>query len=187
VIIFDSKILDSDLSQKLTDLCEFSSGLKMQLLYRASEHGLTIRDFHSRCDKHSNTLTVVKTTDGYIFGGYTQQTWDSTFSDLKSDKNAFIFSLINRENNPLKMRIKSGGINATFCNHNFGPRFGGADIIIGSSGFLLAGSSNLGNSYQHPTYAYQSSQAQSFLAGFNAFKVSEIEIFKLIQNLLLES
>ena len=45
------------------------------LLYRASRDGWTVSNFHSCCDSKGPTVTVVK-SGNYIFGGYTDQTWD---------------------------------------------------------------------------------------------------------------
>jgi hypothetical protein len=40
-------------------------------LWRGSRDGFGKHDFHSRCDGHPNTLTVILDTDGNIFGGFT--------------------------------------------------------------------------------------------------------------------
>ncbi len=45
----------------------------------------------------------VKSINGNIFGGYTEQSWCGNGSN-KADPNAFIFSLINKHNRPLKMK-----------------------------------------------------------------------------------
>jgi hypothetical protein len=43
-----------------------------------------------------NTLRVIKSENGNIFGGYTTKAWDSNWESV-TDPNAFIFSLINKE------------------------------------------------------------------------------------------
>ncbi len=48
---------------------------KWKLLYRASEHGYTAKSFHKYCDDKGPTLVVIKSTGGWIFGGYTTQSW----------------------------------------------------------------------------------------------------------------
>merc|ERR1712232_787102 len=40
------------------------------LIYRASLHGWTADDFHHNCNHKGSTLTIIKSTGGYIFGGY---------------------------------------------------------------------------------------------------------------------
>ena len=45
------------------------------LLYRASRDGWNSSYFHSICGNKGPTLTVVRSGD-YIFGGYTEKSWD---------------------------------------------------------------------------------------------------------------
>ena len=60
--------------------------------------------YHSRCDNIGRTLTIIKVKNNpNIFGGYTEATWDGDMVS-KSDKNSFIFSLINNENSPMKIK-----------------------------------------------------------------------------------
>ena len=51
------------------------SDYKWRLLYRASEHGYTGKSFHEYCDDRGPTLIVIKSSGGWIFGGYTTQSW----------------------------------------------------------------------------------------------------------------
>jgi hypothetical protein len=63
------------------------------------------RDFHSRCDDHANTVTLILTAasehdvGGFVFGGFTPVKWDS-WSDWKSDDSlkSFLFTLKNPHN-----------------------------------------------------------------------------------------
>ena len=48
---------------------------KWKLIYRASEHDYTAKSFHECCDDQGPTLILFKSTEGYIFGGYTTQSW----------------------------------------------------------------------------------------------------------------
>jgi hypothetical protein len=56
-----SQIL-TDLEQSILfiDLCEFSPNDKWSLLYRGTRDGFDSNDFHSKCDGHVKTLTIVK-------------------------------------------------------------------------------------------------------------------------------
>jgi hypothetical protein len=185
VKIFDSKILNaSEYHKKLIDLCEFDVETKWNLLYRASEHGFTAQDFHSKCDNHANTLAIIKSTNGNIFGGYTQQLW--TIIDgggFKEDKNAFLFSLINNHGQPMKMKIKKPK-KAIFCYKNWGLSFchGFCDLRISDNSDINSSSSctDFGQTYEHPVYAHGSKEAKSFLAGSENFQTSEIEVFKQV-------
>ena len=51
------------------------SDYQWRLLYRASEHEYTGRSFHYYCDDKRPTLIVIKSSEGWIFGGYTTKSW----------------------------------------------------------------------------------------------------------------
>jgi hypothetical protein len=106
--LFKSQILKGDRQMsELIKVCQFSPNDKWSLLYRGTRDGFGSNDFHSKCDGHSNTLTILKAKESsYIFGGFTTVHWESsTNGKWKSDPNAFIFSLTNKDNKPVKMKI----------------------------------------------------------------------------------
>ncbi len=73
----DSLIVDDIYKiAKLKKLFNFQSSTKWKLLYRASVDGFRAADFHRKCDNNANALTIIKTTENYIFGGYTKATWN---------------------------------------------------------------------------------------------------------------
>jgi hypothetical protein len=71
-----SEILqDEQQSSALINLCEFSPNDKWSLLYRGTRDGFGSNDFHSKCDGHSNTLTISKAKgSNFIFGGFASVT-----------------------------------------------------------------------------------------------------------------
>lgn len=55
-------------------LREWVGNYKWQLLYRASEHKYSSKSFHNHCDcVYGPLLIVIKSTGGWIFGGYLHQ------------------------------------------------------------------------------------------------------------------
>ena len=57
-------------------LLEWLGDYNWRLLYRASEHGYTAESFHECCDDvNGPTLVIIKSSEGWIFGGYTTQSW----------------------------------------------------------------------------------------------------------------
>ncbi len=68
--IMDSVILRGKTSE-LMFLCEFQNTQKWNLIYRASQDGFEAANFHSKCDNKPNTLVIIKSENGNIFGGYT--------------------------------------------------------------------------------------------------------------------
>jgi hypothetical protein len=127
---FKSQILSGKQSFYLIKVCEFSPKHKWTLLYRGTRDGFGADDFHSKCDGHSNTLTIIKAHgSSYIFGGFTSVNWDCS-NDSKSDPSAFLFSLTNKDNQPCKMG-QIDAIDSIFCSSECGPIFGhGHDLLI---------------------------------------------------------
>ncbi len=46
-----------------------------KLIYRASEHGYSAESFHNYYDDKGPTLVIIKSSEVWIFGGYTTQSW----------------------------------------------------------------------------------------------------------------
>lgn len=174
-----SEILDANLVKDLINLCGFSFYQEWKLIYRANQSSFSGGEFHSVCDDIPHTLTLVKTFNGNIFGGYTQETWENT-DKYKRDPAAFLFSLVNRENQPLKIKIDDIEVkHAIFCDTD-GPCFGREDIIIYTENNILQGDSFLGRSYKHPYHVADSDQARAFLAGSAHFFVAQTEIYQKV-------
>ena len=141
--------------------------IKYTLLFRASRDGYRTSNFHSKCDGKSNTVTLVETTTGRRFGGFTDAQWDQS-SSYKTGSNGFIFSLDNNEiyyNKDNRYNI--------YCNSDRGPAFGGGhDIYICNNCCSSNCSDNSGNSYETNGKKYA-------LAGSNNFLVQDYEVFQL--------
>ena len=193
--LWQSQILTSEqLSLELIQLCEFSPNDQFTLLYRGTRDGFGSRDFHLKCDKHSNTLTICKTSQkkrsdsesklkapefAYICGGFTTVEWESTDRwKHVPDPNAFVFSLTNKDNKPCKLSVNSNKYQyAVCCRSGSGPRFGD-DIFIADESNLTMSSSKLGETYKRPEHVKGQNEAFSFLAGAEEFYLSEIEVYK---------
>jgi len=174
---YESAILSGRQMTELMSLCQFSLNQKWKLIYRATRDGFGAADFHSKCDSYQNSLVIIKSTNGNVFGGYTEQNWSGD-NQWKSDPNAFLFSFINHHNTKIIMKC----INPTCAiraSSEYGPTFGGgADLFIcNDSNTSNESSSNLGNSFKHPNYGYGSNEAKSFLAGSYNFRTKEIEVY----------
>ena len=59
-------------------LREWAGNCKWKLLFRASEHEYSTHSFHEYCNDQSPTLVIIKSTGGWIFGGYTTNNWEGT-------------------------------------------------------------------------------------------------------------
>jgi hypothetical protein len=48
---------------------------KLELLFRASEHGFDAQKFHQSCDNIQDTVTLVRTSKGKTIAGYSHREW----------------------------------------------------------------------------------------------------------------
>ena len=124
--------------EDLLKLCGFRDQGKWQMLYRATRDGFSAANFHSKCDGHSNTLTIIKSTNGNVFGGFTTLPW-SQITNYANDSQAFIFSLINNFGEPMKFDCKVPK-SAIYFNSAYGPTFGGGNDIYISDNSNVSGS-----------------------------------------------
>lgn len=156
-----------------------SENQNWKLLYRATRDGFEAEDFHQKCDAHPKSLTIIKTTSGAVFGGFTENDWAQLQAEghFKFDQNAFIFSLINKQNEPLLVKCTEPA-RAIFCAENYGPIFGNwpHDIVIDSNSNLnYENYCNLSFSYK-----YHANGEDFFLAGNSCdFQTEDIEVFAL--------
>jgi len=94
----DSVILLSGQREQLLNWLKDSEAISNdsadKLLYRASCNGWAASNFHSCCDNKGPTVTVVK-SGNYIFGGYTDQSWDGkSYSKNRFPKGIASFFII---------------------------------------------------------------------------------------------
>ena len=157
-IDFDEYLLKSWLNNKK---------FKAELLYRKSRDGSTPKDFHNKCDNKGITITLIETTKGDIFGGYTELPWDTSGS-FKKDKSIFIFSFNNkrkyiaRDDNP-----------TIYSDYNEGPRFGG-----GYPEIYFINTLNKGESSNNSGCIFV--EGRVLTNGYQFWNVKELEVHKII-------
>lgn len=178
--LIDSNLISS--KQMESDLI-YSCGFKMTdewtLIHRASVDGFNPDAFHEKCDKYQKLLIIMRSTNGNIFGGYSNQNWynhNNAFQSenrpvLKNDLDAFIFSLINKYNTPFKTNCTSPD-HAITCYQGSGPCFGNGDLSIY---FFNKNSSIIGHCYRLK-HSFGSDQ-ETILAGSKEFILTEMEVF----------
>ena len=72
-LLVNTQLVNQQYDAKLR---EWIGDYQWRLIYRASEHGYTAPSFHEWCDYVKGpTLIVIKSSGGWIFGGYTTQSW----------------------------------------------------------------------------------------------------------------
>jgi hypothetical protein len=184
---FDSMILDNHLSYDLIRICEFNH-TKWELSYRGSRDGFSSEKFHLNCDNVFPTLTIIKEKhSGNIFGAFTTASWKKPWAvECGEDGKAFLFSLKNKSNIQGKFNIKQNTKKwAIVYGEVVGPCFGDCIQIIDhpcNYGFTCR--SQKGYVYD---FSFLPENVNSdFLAG-SRFEISDIEVFKLSQDLDMEN
>ena len=149
-----------------------------KLLYRATKDGNNVQTFHNKCDNIIGTLTIIKTTKGMRFGGYTEQIWNDNNKKgvgRKDNKNVcFCFSL-----DLFKIYNYNSNEHSIYCHYNYGPFFSGNNDIFhiqNKNDFLFGytGYTSKSNSFGKFEYDYEISGGQS------EFSVIEMEVFQIL-------
>eukprot|EP00483_Globobulimina_turgida_P009461 UN09480 len=65
---------------------------ELSLLYRGTDDGFIASSFHKKCDGKSNTITLIHSEHGNVFGGFTKIPW-SSITGWHTDQDAFLFVL----------------------------------------------------------------------------------------------
>ena len=154
---------------KIRQKNEINNFLELKLLYRGSENNFETEPFHSKCDKIKGTLTLIKNNKGFIFGGFTSESWEGN-NILKKDEKAFCFSI-----NHKKIYDVIKGKVAIKCNKNYGPVF--LNDIFGFRKYNLKN----GECYMIKACYFTGCKKDFEInGGEKELKVEEIEIFQLI-------
>jgi len=152
-------------------------------VYQGSTHGFGAANFHSKVDGINGTLSVIKSTTGSIFGGFTMMHWGLP-SAYYTDPSAYIFSLVNQMNYPsLARNIKQPMIYSVYTHAQYGPTFGGGhDLNVADQSNANTNSyTNFGNTYALDNLtlfnSWNQSIKSSFLTGAYNFQTVEIEVY----------
>jgi hypothetical protein len=184
-------LLDSQIISDIPEIFAEFQEKRFSLLWRGSRDGFKVKEFHVRCDGHSNTLTVILDTKGNIFGGFTPVRWESRVWNGKYGKDnncltaddslkSFVFTLKNPHNISarrfaLKSEMKHQAI---YCNSERGPYFGydRPDIAV----FDDCNTNTRSFTWLGSCYTNNTGLADKIvLTGSDDFQVKEIEVFEI--------
>ncbi len=131
-------------------------------------------------ENFTGSVTVIKNLNGYIFGGFTSVPWSST-GGFKTHSTAFLFSLTNPSNTPLKLKVKSPQ-NAVYHSSSNGPTFGsGHDLYVSSSSYTNRNSFKQLNSNQFPNGISITEGGKFIVEGSDLkFQALEIDVFQIL-------
>jgi hypothetical protein len=91
-----------------------------------SNDATNVKGFHKACDRVPNTLVIVKSKEGNVFGGFSVTAWASN-QVFKADPTglSFVFVLKNAFGDPPTRFPLGNRREAIFCSGNCGPNFCG--------------------------------------------------------------
>jgi len=119
--------------------------------------------------------------DGYIFGGYTTQSWREYGGNYRTDNNAWLYWLKTRSGLPegrSKVKMDGNQGHAIYPYHSYGPTFGGNhDIYVEHD--MHNGYINWGGSYPTPN-GYDSTFVTGQGYGNHHRMCDEIETYQVV-------
>jgi hypothetical protein len=171
--------IDSKIISATPAIFSVFSGKRLQLLYRGSRDGFQTSAFHGRCNGHHNTISLILSKNGCIFGGYTPLAWSSRH-DLAPDPSlkSFVFTLKNPHNLAPRIFKQKHAANAILDDSAYGPTFdSGADLYVCDQCQISNSSySALGAAYVNDSGI----DTRQVLTGSYHFTVEEIEVFEVV-------
>ena len=137
VLLSKSRILPNSVASEWADVIAEWLGAKEPLTLKwQSNDASDVKGFHDACDGVANTLVIVKSNEGNVFGGFSVPAWDSTSGDFKADPTglSFLFVLNNSFGVPPTRFRLHDKTKAILCSAGDGPSFGeGCTLSVRSS------------------------------------------------------
>ena len=164
----DFELIKNGINEQISEFK--NKKLKLCLLYKASINGFTSYDFHKYCDGKGPTVSIIKTGDNYVFGGFLNVSWSNYGGENKDDK-SFLFNL------NLNKTYKNNGGCACVFDKEKGPYFGYAiNIYHDFSGEMhcVRTSGDMKWSWKNVEKDYELN------LGKENFLIKEIEVFQVI-------
>ena len=171
---FDSAIIP--VSEQRTFLT--SIGFEKESLtniYKATINGFNATNYRNKVWQYSKTLTIIKTTTGFVFGYYTNA-MHTNYDGFVSDSGAFMFSYINPQGVTVKLPIFKSDM-AIYNSNRHGPYFGN-DTICPSDSDINPCSMTF-NAYTPPNGLPAGTDGSIYLINSTTFYAAEIEVFML--------
>ena len=175
---FESKIIPNvkDFKFIYDEICKQLNKKEIKLIQRfnALKDGDSAKVFHEKCDNIGPNISIIKTSDNLIFGGFTVNNW-SPQTITKKDDSAFIFNFQTKKIHNIKK-----GENAIYCYGNllinfYNSKGGYSTLHIPDHCF----NSNC-NTCPIKESAYTNfSKDYELNNGSQKFKVSEFELYEI--------
>jgi hypothetical protein len=191
VVVAEVPALDSHIITGFPPISKTFQGKQFALLWRGTRDGFEAQTFHERCDRHSNTVTLIESDGGFIFGGFTPVPWESQPPSEEEEEEddtcvkedlsgrSFLFTLRNPSATPPKKFTLYWDCrkHAIACGRKHGPAFGKDDLWVESKCNQNTASRTRGFG---EVYANNSGRdGKTFFTGMAYFTVREIEVFEI--------
>ena len=146
------------------------------LLYRASRDGAMPSAFHTKCDNKGATLVLIRSTNGCVFGGYSNAAWSSNRNTYIPATSSFLFSVVNPHNTPpFKLPPVASHTGTIYCSGSYMPTFGsGHDLHIDAE-FGGGSSAHLPCSYQDVL-----GRGGATFTGAHSFTPADVEVWSVL-------
>jgi uncharacterized protein YjbI with pentapeptide repeats len=170
-----------NLSLLFGEWLDASHPISMRLIYRSKDHGLSAQSFHQHCDGKRNTIVLIHTTEGFVFGGFTTSPWISTpWHSVSKNCHVFLFTLIcPTSSRPTMLKCK-GRYPMVNCVA-YGPIFGGTnsapDICMAIDNAMP--STYAGGNFEHPPCACSKRKQALLFTGRRQFQVLNFDVFEI--------
>ena len=145
------------------------------MIYSARIDGDTIYAFNKKCNGEANTLSIIKTDNGKIIGGFFKKAF--SVKDNYYDPDCFLFSLNYKE----KYDVNPNGSEKNKCFFGTGSDMAIIDFGYGSSIHIYENCLNNNDSYyrgRNETFIFPNNRITS---SDIYFKVFEFEVYQITE------
>merc|ERR1712113_645541 len=96
-----------------------SNKCDFKLLFKATRDGFGCSEFHKKCDGKGANISIIKSEQQCIFGGYTSKSWHNK-NEWIFDDFAWLYSLRNKTGIQKKFKIFKDEV-AMYGDNKYGP------------------------------------------------------------------
>ena len=175
LLFSESKIIKDNEDKNFLINCLDNKKIVTKLIYSATMDGDTIDAFNKKCDGKSNTLSIIKTDNGKIIGGYFKKAF--SVKENYYDPDCFLFSLNYKE----KYNVDPNGEYKNYSFKGTGSSSSIIDFGIGSSIHITKNCLNSESNYYrgiNGTFKFPNNRITN---SDRHFKVIEFEVYQITE------
>ncbi len=166
-------IKNEDQSNLICDWIGKNKTLRFQLLYKGTKDGDSREAFHKKCDNQGPNISIIESTDGQIFGGYTSKSWIMNNNNFTPDPESFLFNINNKRKYPVSNNRGLFKDVGHLCDFGGDSSANFHELWINNNYFFDGGGVNNGKGYNFTNFELS--------GGKNTLKIKELEVYKVIE------